>query len=98
MFLKHRGFAYFPIIRGGNLCDPSAFAHKAMDRRSLFFLRPERRLVANVRSGSSLQSALVKMIINDNINCNLIRNILIEKSCFIHIVNSLRRIIGALFT
>ena len=36
-FLKHRGFAYFPIIRGGNLCDPSALAHKAIERRSLFF-------------------------------------------------------------
>ena len=54
MFLKHRGFAYFPIIRGGNLCDPLAFAHRATERRSLFFLRPERRLEASVRSGSSL--------------------------------------------
>jgi len=54
MFLKHWGFSYFPIIKGGSLCDPSAFAHKATDRRSLFFLRPKRRLVANVRSGSSL--------------------------------------------
>lgn len=55
MCLKHRGFAYFPIIKGGNLCDPSAFAHKAIERRSLFFFRPERRLVASVLSGSNLQ-------------------------------------------
>ena len=55
IFLKHRGFAYFPIIRGGNLCDPLAFAHRATERRSLFFLRPERRLVASVRSGSNLK-------------------------------------------
>ena len=54
MFLKHRGFLYFPIIKEGSLCDLSAFAHKTIDRRSLFFLRSERRLVANVRSGSSL--------------------------------------------
>ena len=58
MFLKHRGFAYLPIIRRGSLCDPSAFAHKAIERRSLFFLRLERRFVANVRSGSSLKKVL----------------------------------------
>jgi hypothetical protein len=74
MFLKHRGFAYFPIIRGGNLCDPSAFAHKAIDRRSLFFLRPEMRLVANVRSGSNLQEySSVKILINYNNNLIIYR-------------------------
>ena len=59
MFLKHRGFAYFSIIKGGNLCDPSAFAHKATERRSLFFLRPERHLVANVQLDFSLQKILL---------------------------------------
>jgi hypothetical protein len=54
-FLKHRGFAYLPIIKGGSLCDPSAFAHKATHSRSLLFLRPESRFVANVRSGSNLK-------------------------------------------
>jgi hypothetical protein len=54
MFLKHQGFLYFLIIKGDSLCDLSAFAHKATNRRSLFFLRPERRLVANIQSGSSL--------------------------------------------
>ena len=54
MFLKHLGLAYLPIIKGFNLCDLLALAHKAIERRSLFFLRPERRLVANVRSGSNL--------------------------------------------
>ena len=53
-FLKHRGLAYLPITKGFSLCDPSAFVHKAIERRSLFFLRPERRRDANVRSGSSL--------------------------------------------
>src|SRR5215204_4170614 len=62
MFLKHRGFAYFPIIKGGNLCDPSAFEHKATESHSLFFFRPERRLVASVRSGSSLQKVFNKII------------------------------------
>jgi len=47
--------AYLPIIKGGSLCDPSAFAHKATERRSLFFLCPESRFVANVRSGSNLK-------------------------------------------
>ena len=60
MFLKHCGFAYFLIIKGGNLCDPLAFAHRATDRRSLFFLRPKRRLVASVRSGSNLQRIFSK--------------------------------------
>ncbi len=53
MFLKHRGFAHFLIINGFNLCDPSAFEHKAIEMRSLFFLRPERRFVASVQSGSN---------------------------------------------
>jgi hypothetical protein len=56
MCLKHRGFAYLPIIKGFSLCDPSAFEHKATERRSLHFLRPERRRVANVRSGSNLKN------------------------------------------
>lgn len=69
MFLKHRRFAYFPITRGGNLCDPLAFAYKAIDKRSLFFLRLEIRLVANVRSGSNLQEySSVKILINYNNN------------------------------
>ena len=54
IFLKHRGFVNFPIIKGFSLWDPSAFAHKAIERRSLFFLRPEIRFVASVRSGSNL--------------------------------------------
>ena len=37
IFLKHRGFANLPIIKGSNLCEPSAFAHKVIERRSLFF-------------------------------------------------------------
>ena len=44
----------FPIIKGFSLWDPSAFAHKAIERRFLFFLRPEIRFVASVRSGSNL--------------------------------------------
>ena len=55
---EHRGFANFPIIKGFSLCDPSAFAHKATERRSLFFLRPAIRCVANVRSGSNLLKIL----------------------------------------
>jgi hypothetical protein len=39
--LKHRGFLYFPIINGFNLCDPSELTHKAIESLSLFFLRPE---------------------------------------------------------
>jgi hypothetical protein len=66
-FLKHLGFAYLPIIKGGNLCDPSAFAHKATERRSLLFLRPERRFVASVLSGSNLQKY---QMINKKINKN----------------------------
>ena len=54
MFLKHLGLAYLPITKGFNLCDLSALVYKAIERRSLFFLRPERRFVANVRSGSNL--------------------------------------------
>ncbi len=69
-FLKHLGFAYLPIIKGGNLCDPSAFEHKAIERRSLLFLRPERRFVASVRSGSNLQKYQminrIGVIINKN--------------------------------
>jgi len=53
--LKHRGFAYLPIIKGFSLSDPSEFAHKAIERRSLFFFRPEILCVANVRSGSKLK-------------------------------------------
>ena len=54
IFLKHLSLANFPIIKGGSLYDLSTFAYKAIERRSLFFLRPERHLVANVLSGSNL--------------------------------------------
>lgn len=54
MFLKHLGFPNFPITNGFNLCDPSAFVHKAIESLSLFFLRPESLFVANVLSGSNL--------------------------------------------
>ena len=42
------------MIKGGSLCEPSALVHKAIERRSLFFLCPERRFVAKVLSGSNL--------------------------------------------
>ncbi len=54
IFLKHLGLANFSIIKGDSLCDPSIFAYKAIERRFLFFLHPERRLVANILSGSNL--------------------------------------------
>jgi hypothetical protein len=54
MFLKHLGLANFPIIKGDNLCEPSAFAYKAIESRSLFFLHLERRLVTKVLSSSNL--------------------------------------------
>ena len=53
-FLKQQGFLYLPITRGLILCEPSAFAHNAMERRSIFFLHPESLCVASVRSGSNL--------------------------------------------
>jgi hypothetical protein len=54
MFLKHLGLANFLIIKGSNLCKPLVFAHKAIESHSLFFLCPERHLVAKVLSGSNL--------------------------------------------
>ncbi len=54
IFLKHLGLANFPMIKGGSLCEPSALVHKVIERHSLFFLRPERRFVAKVLSGSNL--------------------------------------------
>jgi hypothetical protein len=43
------------MTKGFNLCEPSAFEHNAIERRSLFTLRPARRLVASVWSGSNLK-------------------------------------------
>ncbi len=54
MFLKYQRFSYFPIIKKSNLCNLLAFIYKAIDKHSLFFLCPERCLVANVQLGSSL--------------------------------------------
>ena len=56
MFLKQHGFLNFPMIKGFNLCEPSAFAYNATERYSLFTLYPVRRLVASVRLGSNLQT------------------------------------------
>ena len=42
------------MIKEGSLCELSALVHKAIERRSLFFLRPERRFVAKVLSSSNL--------------------------------------------
>src|SRR5437660_1578571 len=36
-FLKQRGFAYFPMISGSSLWEPSALAHSTIDRRFFFF-------------------------------------------------------------
>jgi hypothetical protein len=41
MFLKQRGLSNFPMIKGFNLCEPSAFAHNAIERRSLLTLRQQ---------------------------------------------------------
>ena len=54
IFLKYLRLAYLPITKGGNLCDLSAFAYKAIERYSLLFLHPESHLIANVLSGSNL--------------------------------------------
>ena len=48
MFLKQRGLLNFLMIKGFNLCELSAFAYNATERRSLFILRLARRLVASV--------------------------------------------------
>uniref|UniRef100_U9SJ26 Uncharacterized protein n=1 Tax=Rhizophagus irregularis (strain DAOM 181602 / DAOM 197198 / MUCL 43194) TaxID=747089 RepID=U9SJ26_RHIID len=71
MFLKQQGFLKFPMIKGFNLCDPSAFAYNAIERHSLFTLRLENRFVAI--------------------------NLPIEKSRFIHVIDSFRRVIGTKF-
>jgi hypothetical protein len=94
MFLKQRGFLYFPMTQSGSLSLPSPLQQMARVIRSLFCLWPSSYLLA--RELSTWKTIIISYIMFRHLqqtNMNLQYLHPIEKSNFVHIINVFPRIL-----